>query len=189
MFNTNIAAELMGLTPAAARQFVKTVASSATPERLTQRAVSSLAVVVATRVVTVTTGVAHEFIVGDQVTISGANETEYNKTFTIETVPSTTTFTFTMPARETAYANGTGTIVAVGEIWFRAATFLGRNAVRTPNTGNVWIGPNSANDTQPFVIGSDGEVGLPAPTGTRLNAAQWYIDVATNADGAVILFF
>ena len=53
---------------------------------------------------TATTVAAHGFSTGNSVTISGANPTGYNGTFTIASVPSTTTFTYTVG---TALVNNT----------------------------------------------------------------------------------
>ena len=44
--------------------------------------------------VTVTTSAAHGFILGQRVTISGVSVPQYNGTFTIEAIPSTTTFQY-----------------------------------------------------------------------------------------------
>jgi hypothetical protein len=49
----------------------------------------------ASTTVTITTFAAHNLVVGDLVTISGAVPTAYNGNFTVVTVPSTTTFTYT----------------------------------------------------------------------------------------------
>lgn len=44
-------------------------------------------------VVTITTATAHGFIVGQQVVISGASDASFNGTYTVQTVPSPTSFT------------------------------------------------------------------------------------------------
>jgi hypothetical protein len=56
---------------------------------------------------TATTASAHNYVVGDRVTISGAGQSEYNITATILTVPSSTTFTFTVSGTPTTPATGT----------------------------------------------------------------------------------
>jgi hypothetical protein len=61
---------------------------------------------------TATTTVAHNLVIGSSVVIAGAVETDYNGTFVIVTVPSTTTFTYTMLADPADTA--TGTITATG---------------------------------------------------------------------------
>lgn len=56
---------------------------------------------------TATTASAHNYSVGDRVTVSGSAQTEYNITATILTVPSTTTFTYTVAGTPTTPATGT----------------------------------------------------------------------------------
>jgi type IV pilus assembly protein PilY1 len=60
---------------------------------------------------TVTTGSSHGFVTGDTVTISGANQSEYNGVKTLIIVPasSTTTFTFTVAEYPPTPASGTFT--------------------------------------------------------------------------------
>lgn len=62
--------------------------------------------------VLVTTSAAHPFVAGQSVTISGASPAGYNGTFTIVTVPSSTTFTYATATAVTSAA--TGTITASG---------------------------------------------------------------------------
>lgn len=58
---------------------------------------------------------AHGLSVGDIIVISGADQTDYNGTFTVETVPTTTTFTLT--AQSATDTPGTGDIVVqIGKI-------------------------------------------------------------------------
>ena len=59
--------------------------------------------------VTITTTAAHNFAVGDVVNISGVGVAGYNGTFTIASVPSTTTFTYTDSASGLANSGG-GTV-------------------------------------------------------------------------------
>lgn len=60
---------------------------------------------------TITTSTAHGLEVGDYILIAGADQSGYNGTFRIQTVPSTTTFTITVSSSTTTPA--TGTITAV----------------------------------------------------------------------------
>jgi len=61
---------------------------------------------------TATVAAGHGLQVNDSVTIAGATQTEYNGTYTVATVPSSTTFTYTFAGSATTPA--TGTITAVG---------------------------------------------------------------------------
>lgn len=68
---------------------------------------SGLARVAATSKVTVKTKTAHGFVTGQFATIANATDTSFNGTFEIETVPSTTTFTFAQAGAGVASGNGT----------------------------------------------------------------------------------
>lgn len=68
------------------------------------------------------------------------------------------------------------------------ATIIGNKAARAGNTGDVYIGPLAANDTQPYKIAT-GEIHvMNAAAGTRFNLADWYLDVTTANDGLVIIY-
>lgn len=60
-------------------------------------------------VATITTSAAHGLFVGDTVKITGV-DTTFNGTWTIATVPSTTTFTFTRTATNVTSAAATGSV-------------------------------------------------------------------------------
>jgi hypothetical protein len=62
--------------------------------------------------VTITTSAAHGFAVGQQVTIASVGVSGYNGTFTIQTVPSSTTFTYADAASSLA-ASGGGTATPI----------------------------------------------------------------------------
>lgn len=57
-----------------------------------------------------TTSSAHSLKVNSYVTIAGANETDYNGTFRVTSVPSTTTFTYTVSNSPSSPATGTITM-------------------------------------------------------------------------------
>lgn len=181
-------AALVNLTDACARaslrQRIVTAAASGTPVNLTTVTLTALRQ--ADGVALATVGAAHGFLAGDSLTIAGAAETGYNGTVEVLSVPSTTTFTFRV-ARETA-AVASGTITAKGELYFRRALFLGNKAARTANTGTVYLGLESTNDSQVLPITTGAERTLEAVTGARLSLADLWLDVATNADGVVILW-
>lgn len=56
--------------------------------------------------VTLTTSVAHAFVQGDPVTVSSVNDTELNGTFVVNTVPTTTTFTYRISNKSKTLASG-----------------------------------------------------------------------------------
>src|SRR5712691_6740627 len=59
--------------------------------------------------VTITTTAAHGFVVGQSVAIAGVTDTSFNGTFTIATVPSTTTFTYAQTGSNATSGGGTAT--------------------------------------------------------------------------------
>ncbi|MEI6234807.1 MAG: autotransporter-associated beta strand repeat-containing protein, partial [Planctomycetota bacterium] len=79
----------------------------------------------ATTTATITTSAAHNLCVGQSVTIAGVTPSGYNGTYTILSVPSTTTFTYTLAATQTA---GTG---------FGQVTGPASLAVSIANTGTA----------------------------------------------------
>jgi hypothetical protein len=74
-------------------------------------------------VATITTAAAHNFLVGDRVTIAGiaAPNTALNGTYAITTVPSATTFTYAKTNANIASAAGSGTADAVTRREFAGA--------------------------------------------------------------------
>jgi hypothetical protein len=74
-------------------------------------------------VATITTAAAHNFLVGDRVTIAGiaAPNTALNGTYAITTVPSATTFTYAKTNANIASASGSGTADAVTRREFAGA--------------------------------------------------------------------
>ena len=74
-------------------------------------------------VATITTAAAHNFLVGDRVTIAGiaSPNTALNGTYAITTVPSATTFTYVKTNANIASASGSGTADAVTRREFAGA--------------------------------------------------------------------
>jgi len=89
-------------------------------------------------------------------------------------------------AIKTVAASGTPERVSSTHIFFRSATFYGKNAARTNNTGIVWLGLTSTNDAQHIEIGPGGIWVITAPRGMVLDLYDFYLDVATNADGVLV---
>lgn len=170
-------------------QLIKTVASTLVPERITARSISSIARSSGTRKCLATTSVAHGYTNGARVYISGAVETEFNNATRgwMITVVDATTFYF-FAAGTTAAA--TGTVVCYADMYVRQATVLGQKAEQTDNTGDVRLGTSSTDAKQPYVIAAGREVylnfGMPAES--RINLGSYYVDVATNGDGVVVLY-
>lgn len=72
------------------------IASNASVRFGENRPISIASLANATTTATVTTTVNHNFRVGQSVVVRGATDANFNGTFTILTVPTTTTFTYTM---------------------------------------------------------------------------------------------
>ncbi len=170
------------------RAITKTTASSSVPEALTQRAVTSISRSGIT--CTCVTAEAHQYLTGDFVTFSGANQAEYNRTFQI-TVVDSTTFTFVLAESPATISTlpttpATGTIIAIGRIEaIKAIVQPGKgDGGRTANTGNVWVGRTSTNDAQPSLLSQPTDQLIIDPTPAKyFNLGDFYLDVATNADG------
>lgn len=86
-------------------------------------------------VVTITTSVAHGYTAGQSVTVAATTNTGVNGTFTIASVPTTSTFTYAQTAADIPSGADTGSTVVVGRWNFYASG-------TAPNffAGNVGIG-------------------------------------------------
>jgi type IV pilus assembly protein PilY1 len=85
---------------------------------------------------TVTTTAAHGFAAGNSITISGVTPTEYNGTFNIVSVPTSTTFTYTTtpPAGPGSNQSSTGTITST----------VGSDSVSRSTAGTLTTAKNSS---------------------------------------------
>jgi DNA-binding beta-propeller fold protein YncE len=72
--------------------------------------ITSSGAVRTSNVVTITTTAAHTFVAGQQVTISGVVDASFNGAFTISSVPSSTTFTFSQSAANASSGGGTASV-------------------------------------------------------------------------------
>ena len=149
-------------SPAAGTIALSQPASSFTVSSLVRAAASSDASTGGTDTATATTTAAHGLSVGNTVTLSGATQTEFNGTFSVVSVPSTTSFTFSVPINPTTPAtvssSSTATIGGVN----RTIT----NIVRVGRTVTVTV----ANGNN--LPGSTGSTGTVAITGVTPTAYQ-----------------
>lgn len=172
-------------------EFIKTVAATGTPERLTSGTITAI-----TRlgdnerfVEATVTPDPHCMSPGDVINISGAAEDEFNGDFTILKRSGDDKVIFECPGESTSV---TGTPIYYADVWIRQATLLGKKAARTNNTGTVYLGGKSANDAQAYELTSNSEMFLPAgreAVGPMINLADWYLDAATNGDGVYVFLF
>jgi hypothetical protein len=95
---------------------------------------------------TLTTASAHGLITGNQVTITGATESNYNGTYII-TVTGTTTFTYTMATAPSADATVVGTYNILGITGVDSSTFINVNLFKNrlyftqKDTMKIWYLP------------------------------------------------
>ena len=84
----------------------------------------------------------------------------------------------------------TGTPEAITSTNLRCAsvTILGVNGIRTNNTGTVYIGWTSGNNTQFFPVTSGGEIVITAGENRTINLADIYVDVLNNGDGVGVYY-
>jgi hypothetical protein len=126
-----------------------TISSDVTFSSLSKGSTTVTSLTGSTTTATLTTPSAHGLAVGDVVTINGATTSSYfNGTFVIKTVPSSTTFTYTMNGSYTGTSAGTITYTAI----YTVVKEYGYTAVVTnksvtestvapssPNTGDYWL--------------------------------------------------
>jgi hypothetical protein len=99
------------------------------------------------QVVTITTSAAHGYSIGDSVTVTAVTNTAVNGTFTIDTVPTTTTFTYAQTG------GNIGTTADTGTVTFAYVTPTNQRW-RFTQFGNVIIAANGGNRLQGFNLNS-----------------------------------
>jgi hypothetical protein len=90
---------------------------------------------------------------------------------------------------KTVAATGTPELVSAISLPFTQAIFVGNKAARTANTGIVYLGVQATDDAQFVAIGIGATLTITAPVGQKLNLNQFYLDVATAADGVCVMFW
>ena len=99
------------------------------------------------QVVTITTSAVHGYSVGDSVTVTAVTNVAVNGTFTITTVPTTTTFTYAQTG------GNIGTTADTGTVTFAYVTPLNQRW-RFTQFGNVIVAANGGNRLQGFNLNS-----------------------------------
>ena len=79
-------------------------------------------------------------------------------------------------------------ITSTSPTYFVYAIFIGRKAARTANTGNIWLGITSGDNTQPIRLVPGQEKTIEAPPSKQFNLSDWYVDVETNGDGVIVIY-
>jgi hypothetical protein len=89
---------------------------------------------------------------------------------------------------KTVASTDTPEAISDTDIFCTKLTIQGQKAVQTDNTSDCYIGWESTNGTQAFLVGYGGSYTWVAPEGARYNLKDWYVDVGTNADGVVCIY-
>lgn len=133
---------------------------------------------------TLTTSVAHGLFVNNQITITGATPAALNGAWIVKTVPTTTTFTFTLPAT-TTNATVVGSYLVTGYTGVDSATLRNINLFKN----RLWFAPNSgltpyftdvsaiSGALSPFPLGSVFRKG-----GNLVAIGNWTIDAGQGLD-------
>jgi len=124
----------------------------------------------ATNVVTIVTSVAHGYVVNDIVTIAAVTNTSVNGTFTIASVPTSTSFTYAQAGTDYANTADTGTVnsssyLVAGNISGVVSVSHGGSGANTLKANNLLVGNGTST---PLVIpaGTAGNVLTSTTTST-----------------------
>lgn len=150
-----------------------------TPKSLAPPALSVSSIAHTGGVATVTMAADHPFSPGMEVTIAGANQSEYNQTWQIETVPSSTTFTFKISSTPTSPATGTITLTWVCHFQHAFVRIPGATAVQVGPIPNLYPSGN-------LLSGMVWQI--PNVTGAAFNMADWYSE-STGTSQTVEVYF
>jgi hypothetical protein len=81
------------------------------------------------------------------------------------------------------------TPITAAQTYFRKATILAKKAVAgTANSGNIQLGPSATASEQPYTLAPDDEITLEPPLGAKWDFTDWYITVANDNDGVVVIY-
>ena len=164
-------------------EFVKTVAATGTPERLTSRSITSIVRDGTSPRCTVTIP-SHGFINGAVLHISGAAQPEFNVLATVVGIKDANAVYVNIPG---VTAASSGTVVCYADIFVNQVTVLGKKGPRTNNTGSIFLGSSSVNDAQAVEVPTNTDLTMMAFDQAG-NLANWYVDVATAGDGAYVIY-
>ena len=89
---------------------------------------------------------------------------------------------------KTVAAIATPEALAADGTFFQTATIIAKKAARTANTGIVYLGIGATNDTQALPLNPGDVYEVNAPVGQKYDLNDFYLDVATAADGVVIIY-
>jgi hypothetical protein len=139
-----------------------------------QQTISNVALT--SNVVTITTAANHNYGVGQTVIINATTTTSINGTFTITSIPSTTTFTYALVLGDIASTADTGTTIVYGATW----AFYNANTAPSQFGGSLSVGQSNntfgaaltATTAASFKAGGFAYTDLVTATGTAAQAAM-----------------
>lgn len=141
-------------------------------------------------VATLTTSAAHGFVVGEQVIVSGVDAT-FNGTYTIASVPSATTFTYSKTAADVVSAAATGTALST-RITAAAGTFAEEDPGRTISGAGIPAGATLASvqsDTTARLSVAATAAGSPSVTlGSATGESHGFLGWAPESDAESELY-
>jgi len=125
------------------------VAQGGTGVQIT-RTISSVALT--SNVVTITTSAAHGYLANDSVTVTATTQTTVNGTYTIISVPTSTTFTYARTASNISPIADTGSVVSSSNIKMSAASGTlsvsnGGTGASTLKLNNLFLGNGTSSPT------------------------------------------
>jgi hypothetical protein len=126
-----------------------TVAQGGTGVQVT-RTISNVALT--SNVVTITTSAAHGYLVNDSVTVTATTQTAVNGTYTIVSVPTSTTFTYAKTASNISSIVDTGSVVSSSNIKMANASGIlsvvnGGTGASTLKLNNLFLGNGTSSPT------------------------------------------
>src|SRR2546425_10434852 len=110
----------------------------------------------ASNIVTITTTSPHGFTQGQTVVISGVTDTNFNGTFIIASVPSTTTFTYSQIGADAT--SGNGSVFNINVKWFVNDVEGGNATFGTITTGGLYTAPAAPPTPTTATIAANGAV-------------------------------
>jgi hypothetical protein len=152
-----------------------TVAQGGTGVQVT-RTISSVSLT--SNVVTITTSAAHGYLVNDSVTVTATTQTAVNGTYTIVSVPTSTTFTYAKTASNISLIADTGSVVSSSNIKMSAASGTlsvsnGGTGVSTLKANNLLVG-NGTSSPSVIPAGITGNV-LTSTTTSTVTAGSFAV--------------
>jgi hypothetical protein len=139
------------------------------------RTISNVALT--SNVATITTTSAHGFSIGDTVTVDASNNT-FDGSYTITTVPTSTTFTYAKVNADITSAVATGTVIG--------SAYTGTNRWQFLQFGSYALATNGSNKVQYYDINSSsyfGDLAATAPVAKYITAVRDFVVCANIGAG------